>query len=68
MKNILVSFSLMKSSLVTQGRNLCVNGMLEEGEKYTHLLFIDSDIEFKAETILKMIAADKDVIACILIL
>jgi hypothetical protein len=24
MKNILVSFSLLKSSLVTQGRNLCV--------------------------------------------
>src|SRR6056300_1464077 len=63
MKNILVSFSLLKSSLVTQGRKLCVNGMLEEGDRYTHLLFIDSDIEFKAETIFKLIAADKDVIA-----
>ena len=62
-RNIMVSFSLMKSSLVTQGRNLCVNGFLEEGEKYTHLLFIDSDIEFKFETIMKMIQADKDVIA-----
>lgn len=64
MSNILVSFSLLKSSLVTQGRNLCVNGMLEEKDKYTHLLFIDSDIEFKFETIMKMIQADKDVIAC----
>ena len=63
LRNILVSFSLLKSSLVTQGRNLCVNGMLEEGDKYTHLLFIDSDIEFKFETIMKMINADKDVIA-----
>ena len=63
-RNIMVSFSLMKSSLVTQGRNLCVNGMLEEKDKYTHLLFIDSDIEFKFETIMKMIQADKDVIAC----
>jgi hypothetical protein len=63
MKNILVSFSLLKSSLVTQGRNLCVNGFLEGGDKYTHLLFIDSDIEFKTETIMKLLAADKDVIA-----
>jgi len=63
-RNILVSFSLLKSSLVTQGRNLCVSGMLEEGDKYTHLLFIDSDIDFKFETIMKMVNADKDVIAC----
>ena len=64
MSNILVSFSLLKSSLVTQGRNLCVNAMLEEKDKYTHLLFIDSDIEFTFETIMKMIQADKEVIAC----
>jgi len=62
-RNIMVSFSLMKSSLVTQGRNLCVCGFLEAQEKYTHLLFIDSDIDFKFETIMKMLNADKDVIA-----
>ena len=28
-KGILVSFSLLKSSLVTQGRNLCVNAFME---------------------------------------
>ena len=32
-----VSFHLMKSSLVTQGRNLCVAGFLESNA--THLLF-----------------------------
>ena len=62
-RNIMVSFSLIKSSLVTQGRNLCVCGMLEAEEKYTHLLFIDSDIDFRFETIMKMIEANKDVIA-----
>ena len=28
----------------------------------THLLFIDSDIDFNSKTIYKMIGADKDVI------
>jgi len=62
--NILVSFSLIKSSLVTQGRNLCVSQFLEENEKYTHLLFIDSDIEFKPSTIFEMIKKDKELITC----
>ena len=63
-KNILVSFTLMKSSLVTQGRNLCVAEMLNHKDDYTHLLFIDSDIDFDFSTIEKMLAADKDVISC----
>ena len=59
--NILVSFQVMKSSLVTQGRNLCVSSFMESG--HTHLLFIDSDIDFQATSIFKMIAADKGVIS-----
>jgi hypothetical protein len=64
-KGILVSFSLLKSSLVTQGRNLCVNAFMEESKKhnYSHMLFIDSDIDFSFETIMKLVAADKDIIA-----
>lgn len=64
--NILVSFSLMKSSLVTQGRNLSVSNFFEESKdiNYDYFLFIDSDIEFTPETIIKLINADKDVIAC----
>ena len=38
-KKIKITFQLMKSSLVTQGRNLCVAGFLESN--YTHMLFID---------------------------
>lgn len=60
-KKVKVNFSLVKSSLVTQGRNLCVAGFLESN--YTHLLFIDSDIYFSAESIFKMIEKDKDVIS-----
>jgi hypothetical protein len=63
-KNIMVSFSLLKSSLVTQGRNLCVAEFLNHKDNYDYLLFIDSDISFKSETIFKMIEADKDIIAC----
>ena len=50
-RNILVSFTLYKSSLVQQGRNLIVSEFLNEPANYTHLLFIDSDIDFNASTI-----------------
>jgi len=63
MNNIMVSFSLLKSSLVTQGRNLCVAGFLNDPANYTHLLFIDSDIDFSFETIIKMLKLDKELIA-----
>jgi hypothetical protein len=58
---IKVTFSLVKSSLVTQGRNLCVAGFLESD--FTHLLFIDSDIYFKADSIMEMLKKDKEVLS-----
>ena len=63
LKNILVSFVILKSSLVTQGRNLCVSSFLNSEHKYSHLLFIDSDINFTPESIFEMIALDREVIA-----
>ena len=63
LKNILVSFVILKSSLVTQGRNLCVSSLLNSEHKYSHLLFIDADINFTPESIFEMIALDKEVIA-----
>ena len=63
MNSIMVSFSLLKSSLVTQGRNLCVSNFLKDPGNYTHLLFIDSDIDFKFDTIMKMLKFDREVIA-----
>ena len=61
-KKIHCSFTLLKSSLVTQGRNLCVAETLNHPDNYTHLLFIDSDIDFNAKTIFKMLDFDKDII------
>ena len=63
-QGILCSFTLLKSSLVTQGRNLCVAEFLNHKDHYDYLLFIDSDIDFNSKTIYKMIGADKDVISC----
>jgi len=63
-QGILVSFTLLKSSLVTQGRNLCAAEFINHSDNYDYLLFIDSDIDFEANTIFKMMGADKDVISC----
>ena len=63
MNSIMVSFALLKSSLVTQGRNLCVSNFLKDPINYTHLLFIDSDIDFTFNVIMKMLKFDREVIA-----
>ena len=58
-RKIAVMFQVMKSSLVTQGRQLCVSGFMESN--CTHLLFIDSDISFNFKMIERMINYDKDI-------
>jgi hypothetical protein len=60
-KKIKIVFQLYKSSLVTQGRNLCVSAFLRSG--FSHLLFIDSDIGFKAQSAFNLLDANKDVIS-----
>ena len=60
-KKVNFECQIMKSSLVTQGRNLCTSGFLESN--CTHMLFIDSDIHFNAASIFKMLKADKDIIS-----
>jgi hypothetical protein len=57
-----IDFLLLKSSLVTQGRNLCVANFLNKKE-YTHMLFIDSDISFDPSSVVKLLKCDKDVVS-----
>lgn len=48
-------------SLVSRARNAAAAHMLSDSET-THLLFIDADIEFNAEDVLRMIQKEKEVI------
>jgi hypothetical protein len=54
-----VMFQVMKSSLVTQGRQLCVSGFMESS--CTHMLFIDSDISFNYKMIERMVNYNKEI-------
>jgi hypothetical protein len=59
LNKIKISFCLMKSSLVTQGRNLCVsNFMNSEADR---MLFIDSDIEFTTRSVFRLLDSPYDV-------
>lgn len=52
--------TLANESLVTRGRNTLVSFFMENPET-THLFFVDADIEFNAEDILRMVAYDKPI-------
>lgn len=53
--------TLANESLITRGRNTLVSFFMENPQA-THLFFIDADIEFNAEDLLRMVAYDKPVI------
>jgi len=54
-------------SLIPRGRNACASIVALDkdpnGQDYTHLLFLDSDIGFNAANIMQMINCDKDIAA-----
>ena len=53
--------TLANESLITRGRNTLTSFFMEN-EKATHMFFIDADIEFNPEDVLRMLAYDKPVI------
>jgi glycosyltransferase involved in cell wall biosynthesis len=57
---IKAQFRTINSSLVTHGRNMVTCGFLHS--KYDYLLFIDADVSFEPEAVLRMLVAKKDVI------
>lgn len=57
-----VKFSLIfNESLITRARNYLVDEFLRSPQ-YTHLLFIDADIEFNPMDVIALVALDKDII------
>ena len=53
-------FNVVKSSLVNYARNLATCGFL--ASKCTHMLFVDSDVEFEPEAVLRMLVVQKDIV------
>ena len=53
--------TLRNESLITRARNILSAMFLDSGA--THLFFIDADIEFEPDSIIRMLAMDKPIIA-----
>lgn len=53
--------TMVNESLITRGRNNLAAKMLHNTNA-THLMFIDSDIRFEPDSIIKLIDADKDLV------
>lgn len=56
-------FPLIGDSLVTRARNFLANAFYRQPETYTHLMWVDSDIEFPHDLILKLLSVDKPLTA-----
>jgi hypothetical protein len=54
--------TLRNESLITRARNI-LTAMFLEDKSCTHLMFIDADIEFDPDGVIRMLAMDKDIIA-----
>ena len=53
-------FKSVKTSLVTHGRNLLTCGFLNSG--FDYMLFVDADVEFEPEAVMRMLVPKKDII------
>ena len=53
-------FKSVKTSLVTHGRNLLTGGFLDSG--FDYMLFVDADMEFKPEAVMRMLVPKKDIV------
>tara|TARA_R100000005_G_C4926301_1_gene157271 strand:- start:65 stop:823 length:759 start_codon:yes stop_codon:yes gene_type:complete len=59
LNKIQITFQLMKSSLVTQGRNLLASSFMNSDAEY--MLFIDSDVEFSTRSVLRLMKSPHEI-------
>jgi hypothetical protein len=52
---------MSRSSIVTRARNACI-GAVEKSGRFEFVFFADTDMTFPADTILRLVAHDKDII------
>lgn len=53
--------TMANESLITRGRNELVNNFLSLGERATHMMFIDADISFTANSVIEMLLMNNDI-------
>ena len=61
-ENMVTMLQMRSESLITRARNRMVKVFLEN-EDFTHLFWIDSDIDFKPEAVFRLLLADRDVVS-----
>lgn len=59
LQGVPLNFALFRDSDVSRGRNRAAHAMLHHG--YTHLLFVDADIEFSSGDVLALLGLHEDV-------
>lgn len=62
-----LGFGLMTiphESLLPRARNSCIEAFLEKTE-YSHLLFVDADMEFTGDDVVRLLAAEQDLVAAV---
>jgi len=50
------------SSLISLGRSIMLSQAVEDAPEWTHVMWVDADIEWKPEHIMMLLAEDKDII------
>lgn len=60
--NVEATWTPIRSTLIHVARNVFASQALEGG--FSHLLFVDSDLEFQPSAVQRMLAFDKPLVAC----